>query len=414
MTKRVVVVGAGIVGLWIAYELRRRELDVVVIDKAELGSGSSFGNAGWVIPARALPLPAPGLHWEGLKMMMQPDSPLYIKPTALPRLTGWFTQFLKYCNPEAYRRGCEATASLTRMAHAGYDQLVEDGLQFEMHHRGLLSVYLDEKAWEIGFKDHQTMAELGLGEPQRLSAQEVRAMEPELGPGVVGGVFIHEARHVDPGSVLRALADRLAADGVRLLFSTEVTGFERQGDRLTGVKTKTETVAADDVVIAAGAWAGELAKPLGYSLPMQAGKGYSLQFSTANPRLQTALFLADAKIACTPLHRGTRYAGTIEFSGINLHMERARIEALHRKIPEYLPNYDRGLEAVEWVGMRPVTPDGLPVIGPVPGFANAFIASGHSTAGLPLAPGTAKMIADYVTGNPPAGPNPFDPARWSP
>src|SRR5690606_20293705 len=86
MTKRVVVVGAGIVGLWIAYELRRRELDVVVIDKAELGSGSSFGNAGWVIPARALPLPAPGLHWEGLKMMVQPDSPLYIKPTALPQI----------------------------------------------------------------------------------------------------------------------------------------------------------------------------------------------------------------------------------------------------------------------------------------------------------------------------------------
>lgn len=413
MSKRVVVVGAGIVGLWTAYELRRRGMDVVVIDKAELGSGSSFGNAGWVIPARALPLPAPGLHWEGLKMMVQPDSPLYIKPTALPRLTGWFTQFLKYCNAEAYRHGCEATASLTSMAHAEYDRLAEDGLDFEMHHQGLLSVYLDENAWETGFKDHQTMAEFGLGEPVRLSAQEAREMEPELGPCIVGGVFIKEARHTDPGSVLRALASRLEADGVRLMFSTEVTGFERQGHRLTGVKTKTETVAGDDVVIATGAWAGQLAKALGYSLPMQAGKGYSLQFSAPNPKLRASVFLGDAKIACTPLSRGTRYAGTIEFSGINLNMERARIEALHKKIPEYLPNYNGRLDAVEWVGMRPVTPDGLPVIGPVPGFENAFIAAGHSTAGLPLAPGTAKMIADYVTGRPPAGPNPFDPARWA-
>lgn len=412
MSERVVVIGAGIIGLWTAYELRKRGLDVIVIDKGEIGSGSSFGNAGWVIPARTLPMPAPGLHWEGLKMMVQPDSPLYIKPTALPRLTGWFTQFLRYCNPEAYRRGCEAMASLSIEAFPGYDQLVEDGLEFEMHERGLLSVYLDEAVFETGYKDHQAMDSFGLGAPTKLTAQEAKELQPELGPNVVGGVFIREARYIDPGSVLQALASRLRDEKVELRLSTEVTGFERHNDRVRGVKLKGETVAGDHVVIAAGARAGGLAKSLGYSLPMQAGKGYSLSFKAPNPALDSALFLGDAKIACTPMNQGTRYAGTIEFSGINEHLETSRIESLHKWIPQYLPNYDRTAAAVEWVGMRPVTPDGLPVIGWVPGYANAYVASGHSTAGLPLAPATARRIADLITGETESDAGPFDPARF--
>jgi len=410
--KRIVVVGAGVVGLWIAYELRKRGHDVIVVDKGELGSGSSSGNAGWVIPARTLPLPAPGLHWEGLKMMMQPDSALYIKPSALPRLTGWFTQFLKYCNAEAYRRGCQAMASLSIHAHPGYDRLVADGLQFEMHEQGLLSVYLTEEMLEAGWRDHMTMAEFGLGQPQKLTAQEARELEPALAPNIAGGIFIRQARHVDPWTLLNALAQRLAAEGVPLAWRTEVTGFERGGSRVLGVQTSAGTWACDDVVIAAGAWAARVVKPLGYRLPLQAGKGYSLQFSQPNPSLRSAVFLADAKIACTPLKRGTRFAGTIEFSGVNLVLDRQRIAAFQKKIPRYLPDFDGQAEAVPWVGMRPVTPDGLPVIGPVPGWDNAYVASGHSTAGLPLAPATAQRIADMIEGKlmPPG--DPFDPARF--
>lgn len=413
MSKRVIVVGAGVIGLWTAYELKRRGMDVVVVDQGQLGAGSSYGNAGWVIPARTLPMPAPGLHWEGLKMMVQPDSPLYIKPSALPRLTGWLTQFLKYCNPEAYRRGCEAMASLSIHAHPGYDRLVEDGLQFEMHEKGLLSVYVDEDAWEVGYRDHLTMDELGLGAPIRLDAREAREMEPELGPQVVGGVFIKEARHIDPGTLLKALADRLQQDGVELRMGTQVTGFERSGDRVTGLKTSGGTLSGDDVVLASGAWAGALVKQLGYSLPLQAGKGYSLQFTAPNPKLTASVFLGDAKIACTPMNTGTRYAGTIEFSGINTNMERSRIESLHKKIPQYLPNYDGTAYASEWVGMRPVTPDGLPVIGLVPGWTNTYIASGHSTAGLPLAPATAERIATMIAGEAQSGGDAFDPARFA-
>ena len=412
MTKRVVVVGAGVIGLWIAYELKRRGMEPVVVDKDKLGSGSSYGNAGWVIPSRTLPLPAPGLHWEGLKMMVQPDSPLYIKPTALPGLTGWFTQFLKYCNEEAYQRGCAAMASFSRHAHAGYDQLVADGLEFEMHERGLLSAYIQPETMEVAFQDYAAMARLGLGEPQRLTAEETRELEPQLGPEVVGGIFIKEARHIDPRTLLGALAGRLEAQGVELRFQTEVVGFVGSGARLAGVKTTTETIYADDVVVATGAWAGGLLKSIGYAVPMQAGKGYSLQYDAPNPRLGPALFLADSKIACTPLSSGTRYAGTIEFSGINTHLDERRIEAFQKWIPRYLPNYRMDAPAERWVGMRPVTPDGLPVIGSVPGYDNVYVAAGHSTAGLALAPATAWRIADLLAGGvPPAG-DPFDPARF--
>lgn len=412
MSERVVVVGAGVIGLWTAYELRRRGKDVVVVDRGELGSGSSFGNAGWVIPARTLPLPAPGLHWEGLRMMVQPDSPLYIKPSALPRLTGWLTQFLRYCTAEAYQRGCEAMASFSIHAHPGYDKLVEDGLEFEMHERGLLSVYLDEEAMQAGYDDHRTMDELGLGSPQKLTAAEAKELQPELGPEVVGGVFIKEARHIDPGTLLAALAKRLTDDGVELHFSTDVTRIEKDGDRLTGVRTRRETIAADHVVLATGARAAELARPLGYAVPMQAGKGYSLSFDGPNPELGSALFLGDARIACTHMHSGTRYAGTIEFSGVNEQLERQRMASFHKWIPRYLPNYNPEGTAAEWVGMRPVTPDGLPVIGRVPGTDNGYIASGHSTAGLPLAPSTAERIADLVDGGVAPSYDPFDPARF--
>src|SRR5690625_3939451 len=278
MSNRVVVVGAGVIGLWIAYELKKHDFEVTVVDQGTLGSGSSFGNAGWVIPARTLPLPAPGLQWEGMKMLMQPDSPLYVKPTAFPRLTGWLTQFMKYCNEQAYRRGCQAMASLSIHAHPGYDSLIEDGFEFEMHEHGLLSVYLDEGTFATGYKDHQTMERFGLGKPDKLDAKEVREMQPKLGNDVIGGVFIKEARHIDPGSLLSAFARWLQSHDVALHFETEVVGLQQQNGRITGVNTKERTLVADYVVVATGAKAGQLVRPLGYSLPMQAGKGYSLSF----------------------------------------------------------------------------------------------------------------------------------------
>lgn len=413
MSERVVVVGAGIVGLWTAYELQRRGMDVVVIDKGELGSGSSIGNAGWVIPARTLPMPSPGLHWEGLRMMVKPDSPLYIRPTALPGLTGWFTQFLKYCNAEAYQKGSEAMTSMSVHAHAGYDRLVEDGLEFEMHADGLLSVFLNGDALENSLKDYEAMGRLGTGQPVKMTAAEAREFEPELGPDVIGGILIKKARHIDPGTLLDALAGRLRERGAQLHFSTEVTGLVREGERITGVRTKNETVSGDHVVVATGAWAGALLRPLGYSVPLEAGKGYSLSYKVANPKLRTALFLEETKIACTPMGGGTRFAGTIEFSGINLNMDRRRLESIHRGIPQFLPKYDAGDVALQWVGMRPVTPDGLPVIGRIPGFENAFIASGHSTAGLALAPPTAERIAALIGGAAPPQADPFAPGRFN-
>lgn len=410
---RTVIVGAGIIGLACAWELCRRGEEVLVLDRGEPGAACSAGNAGWITPSISTPLPAPGLIGTSLRWMLKRDSPLYIKPRPDPRFAGWLTGFWRNCNPDTYNRGLDALAALNQRTMPLYDQWATDGIAFEMHHAGLLFLGLSHEAVEHAAADVQSLERFAYRRPSVLRGNEVHDLEPGLNPGVVGGFLVEEERHVRPETVTAGLAERLITAGGEIKSGVDVTGVVRRGGQVNAINSSAGSIAADRVLIAAGAWTGQVAQRFGFRMPIEAGKGYSVTIEQPRRAVQRPLDLIEAHVAVTPFESGLRLAGTMELSGLNLRLEPRRVEAIRRAGDRYLGDWRGGRSERVWVGMRPLTPDGLPVIGQIPGSDNFYVAGGHQMLGVTLAPATGEAIAELMlTGASQSNLRPFDPARF--
>lgn len=408
-----VVIGGGVIGLLSAYELRRRGRDVIVVDKGAFGKGASCGNAGWITPSLSTPVPAPGLVSQSFKWMLRPDSPLYVKPSVVPGMLGWLLEFWRHCNEEKYARGRDALAQLNRLALRDFDRLAEQGLKFEMHQAGLLYVCLTEKKLRAMLDDLQHWEAYGASEPKRLSAQQARELEPALRPDIVGAILVESERHVRPEKLLESVEQWLRENGVDLRPNTEVVDLVIEGGRVRGVRTRDGVIAADDVLLATGAEAAFLAARAGFTLPMQAGKGYSITIRNPRLKLQRSMYLVEGRVALAPYEGALRVAGTMELSGINTNLYEERIVGIRRSASRYLTAWEEGDEQQVWVGMRPMLPDGLPAIGRAPTLPNLFVASGHAMLGVTLGPTTAVVIADLMTtGRCSVDLRPFAPGRF--
>ncbi len=395
--KRTIVVGAGAVGLGCAYALRRRGRDVIVLDRGQPGQACTRGNAGWITPSISGPIPAPGLTWTSLKWMLRSDSPLYISPRAVPSLSRWLWRFWRHCNQRDFVHGLRATAELNRRTFALFDQLEREGVEFELHRQGLLYVFLDERYLRAALQDFPYYKEYGYDVPEPLSAEALRREEPSLSARVKGGFLVPQEYHVRPETLARGYAERLAGLGVEIRPGVEVTGLVRRQDIAVGVETAGGLVEGDSVLVAAGAWSGQVIEGFGVSLPVQAGKGYSITFNGAGPQLKRPLYLGEAKVGCSPFEGAVRFAGTMELSGVNTVLDPRRVVGIRRGIQPYFDLDVQGAPGEEWVGMRPLTPDGLPLLGRVPGHRNLFVATGHAMLGITLAPVTGEVMADLIT-----------------
>jgi len=270
---RTVVVGAGVVGLACALALRKRGDDVMVLDKGEPGGGCSRGNTGWVVPSFSTPLPEPGLVWRSLRWMFRADSPLYIAPSAAPKLALWLWRFWRHCNAADYLSGVAALAAANATTMELYDALLRDGVRFEMHRNGLLFVFLSEQSQREALDDLQVLVRYGYRMPELLMGRELRAFEPALAENVKVGLWLETERHVRPETLSAGLVDRLQTLGVEIRAGVEVLRAAGGKGRLRALRTADTELAADRFVLAAGAWSGLLARALGCPLPVQAGKG---------------------------------------------------------------------------------------------------------------------------------------------
>ena len=391
------VVGAGIIGLMCARELARRGLAVTVVDGGE--PGASDGNTGLVTPSFSGPLPAPG----AIRQAIRRNSPLAIPPSSLPGLAAWLLRFASHCNPRAYMAGLEAVAALARPTMALYDEL--GGLAFQMHRQGLLFAFRTRGTASYALADLEMLHGLGYARPRPVGRDELRALEPAVSAD--RGIFVEGERHVRAEQLAAALAKQLP------IVRGTVTGFVRRGRTVcAALADDGRPIEADCFVLAAGVRSGALTRALGWRLPLAAGRGYSLTVAQPSLRLRQPLYLDEAKVACSPFADALRLAGTLELTCPGRPPDPRRLALLRRSADAWLPGWDAGAGVASWSGMRPLTPDGLPVIGAVPGSDNAFIATGHAMLGMTLAPVTARGIADLVcTGDSDLPLGPFRPAR---
>jgi D-amino-acid dehydrogenase len=410
---RTVVIGAGVIGLSIGYELTRRGQEVIVVDRGEPGNACSLGNAGWIVPSFSAPLPKPGLTLTSLKWLLQRDSPLAIEPRALPHLAGWLWKFWRHCNKHDYLAGLEALMALNHSTMDLYDSLEKDDVQFEMQRAGLLFVFLGEAAQSETLEDFEMMKQYGYKVPRPLSKDDLLGLEPALSDDVAAGFLVEEERHVRPESLSAGLAKRLLERGGEILTGRDITAANSDGARVRSILTSRGDITGDHFVIAAGAWSGAIAKRFGLTVPVEAGKGYSITIENPRRQLRRPLYLGEAKVGCSPFEGALRLAGTMELSDVNPTMRPERIQAICKSLGQYLRVESDGRSRTEWMGMRPLTPDGLPVIGRAPGYTNLLIATGHAMLGVTLAPATAAAIADLICeGKCAVNLAPFDPARF--
>ncbi len=411
---RTVVIGAGAIGLLAAYELRRRGVEVILVDKGQPGAACSSSNAGWVVPSFSRPLPAGGLVKQSLKWMLSSASPLYIRPRLDSEFARWLWGFWRHCNAQDHRTGLDAVARLGRSTMALFDALLADGMAFEMHADGILFASLDTRTQHQVFEELQEVQHHGYGSPALLDATAAQEFEPELSPSVAGGVFMPGERHLHPEALMDAVTRRLDGMGVSVRPGVEVTGAEMRAGRAIGILTSGGRIEGDAFVIAAGAWSASVSQRFGFRFPLQAGKGYSLTLSDPPIALRRPVYLDEARVACSPFDRSLRLAGTMELSGLDPTPDLRRIVPLEKAAARYFRRWNAQAARAIWMGMRPVTPDGLPVIGRVPGLDNVFLATGHAMMGMTLAPVTGVVIADLITGQiPEFDLTPFDPARFT-
>lgn len=411
---RTVVVGAGVIGLACAWELRKRGEDVLVVDRGEAGAACSAGNAGWITPSISTPLPSPGLVGTSMRWMMKRDSPLYIKPRPNPAVAAWLATFWRNCSEDVYQRGLAALADLNSRTMPLFDQWQSEGIDFEMHKAGLLFLGLSEEAVAATAEEVAHVENIGYKKPKVLSGNEVRDLEPGLTQHVAGGFWIEEERHIRPETLTGRLVEQLNASGVETRAGVNVTGVTRKFGTITGVTTTEGSIAADRVLLAAGSWTGQLADSIGFKLPIEAGKGYSVTIEMPRRTITRPLDLIEARVAVTPFDEGLRLAGTMELSGLNLKLEPRRVEAIRQAGDRYLGDWRGGRNERVWVGMRPLTPDGLPVIGRVPGTDNLYVASGHQMLGVTMAPATGEVVAELmIDGTSHVDLQPFAPGRFT-
>lgn len=409
----VLIIGGGAIGLATALALLDAGRGVRILEAGAVGGGASHGNCGTITPSHAPPLAAPGVVAQALRWMFTPDAPLYLKPRIDPALWHWLLRFAARCNPRDWRQSTQARAALLNDARARLaDWVGRYGLQCEFEEEGLDYVFRDPRRFQQYVDESVVLKTFGIA-TQVFGGTDYEREEPAMLPGVAGAIRFPGDARLRPDRYVAELArvvrerggvieeqcrvDRLepTSDGVRLATS--------QGERKGG-----------DAVIALGAWTPAFARRLGIRAPIQPGKGYSITYSRPARVPRHPMVLKDRSVCVTVWGSGFRLGSTMEFSGHDDTLNATRLAALERGAREFLRE-PVGAEVHErWCGWRPMTWDDLPLLGRAPGQRKVWIAAGHGMLGISMSTATGQLMADLMTGRPPAfDPSPYRPERFA-
>jgi D-amino-acid dehydrogenase len=402
----VVIIGGGAIGLCSAYYLLQAGIKATVIDKGEMGHGSSLHNAGYISPSHFVPLAAPGMIAQGLKWMLDPVSPFYVKPRLDLDFISWAWKFRKSCTHANVKRSAPLLRDLSNASSALFEEMsLVPGMDFEFMKKGLLILFRTEKGREGMLEEAELAHKLGVG-ALFLERQDVQQLVPETEIRASGGLYFPHDRHVTPAKFVESLTRHLEKNGVQLLRNTNVKDFVTSGKTVAAVRTNDGEIGADHFVVAGGAWTPGILRRIGLSLPVQAGKGYSVTIQRPEKKPLIPMILSEARVALTPMGDTFRAAGTMEIAGIDLSITQRRVHAILAALPDYIGGFvpDDFLDGTVWAGLRPVSPDGVPFIGPFRKYSNVIAATGHAMLGITLAHATGKIVSNLVTGADPGFP----------
>ncbi|BCU75634.1 FAD-dependent oxidoreductase [Luteolibacter sp. LG18] len=398
MSKHVIIIGGGVIGLSAAEACLKRGHRVTVVDRQpQQRSGCSFGNAGMVVPSHFIPLAAPGMVALGFKWMWNPESPFYIKPRLDLDLVSWGIKFMQAATRAHVEAASPVLRDLNLASRELYLQYAAEGEDFGLVTKGLLMLCktqhgLDEEA-AVAAKAN------ALGVPAEvLDAAGTAKVDPTITMDVAGSVWFPKDCHMSPEKFIAVLERRILAAGGTFRWSTEVTGWKKEGGKLVAIQTPAGDLEADEFVLCGGAWSDDLVRDLGLKIPMQAGKGYSLTHPAPVELPTVCSVLTEARVAVTPMGDSLRVGGTMEISGKQEKIEPRRVAGILKALPAYFPKFKPSdFDGIQpWQGFRPCSPDGMPYLGRTQAASNLTVATGHSMMGLSLGPESGRLAAVLV------------------
>lgn len=395
---RVVVVGGGVIGLSTAYYALKAGLPVTVLDRGdEQAWNCSYGNAGMVVPSHFIPLAAPGMISKGLRWMFNSESPFYVRPRIDLDLMKWGWQFYMHSNAAHVKATQELLRDLNLESRRLFGELQQEE-DFGLKQRGLLMLCktqhgLDEEA-EVAHAAHK----IGL-RAEVIDTKRAAELDPDITMDIAGAVYFPDDCHMDPARFMASLRKRVLTLGGEIVNNVEIESIERGGGKVTAVVAKDgRRFEGAKFVAAGGSWLPELLRTAGYKLSLQAGKGYSLTLKNPKQLPQLCSIFCEAKVAITPMGDTLRFAGTMEVGGLDLSINPKRVRGIIKSVNQYFPQFSEedfaGIEP--WAGLRPVSPDGIPYLGVLPGTDNLIVAGGHAMMGLSLGPVTGQLAADLL------------------
>ena len=409
---KVVVLGGGVIGVSTAWALLRQGADVTLVDRqADVAQETSFANAGQVSPGYSTPWAAPGIPLKALKWLFQTHAPLAIRPDGTTFQWRWMAAMLANCSAKRYAVNKER---MMRLSEYSRDCLrawrAETGIDYDARSQGTLQLFRSQAQLDAAARDVAVLQECGVPF-ELLDEAGVCLAEPALAKAQVpfgGGLRLPNDETGDCHLFTRRLAERANALGLKLRMSCSVQSLVREGDRVTGLQLRDavgapgEELQADAVVLAAGSYSRDLLLPLGLDIPVYPVKGYSLTMPLRDASMapQSTVLDETYKIALTRLGDRLRVGGMAELAGFDLRLDPRRRATLEKVTRELFPGGDL-LQAQFWTGLRPMTPDGTPLVGATP-LNGLYLNTGHGTLGWTMACGSAQLLADVISGRQPA------------
>ena len=404
----VLVIGGGIIGLASAYYLAKEGKQVRLLEQDTIGAGASHGNCGLIFTSHLVPLCAPGTIRRELKRMFQGNSPLYVKPAADVKRFIWFFNFARKCTAAHMAHAIQARATLLQNSRTLFQQLFKDEpIDCDWEEKGVLLVFKTRTEMQKYEQTNRRLKPFGL-DAVSLIGNELLRLEPSLREDIYGAWFHKGDSHLRPDKLLPAWRQVLQKMGTAIEENCRVVRLVAGEQRILMAESTNGEYTADEYVLATGAWTPQVTGRLKLNLPVQAGKGYSLTMARPTMCPETPCYFYEKSVVATPWKSGFRLGGTMEFSGFNADIVARRIQNLTSAAKEYLKKQRAKTIIEQWVGMRPMVYDDLPIIDRAPNQHNLVIATGHGMSGISMATSTGKLVAEIITGRRPH----IDPAAF--